>query len=163
MTESPSLTHIDPHGGVHMVDISDKDDTVRTAVAAGRIVVGDEAFVMIRSRNVSKGDVLLTAQIAGILGAKETSRLIPLCHEVSLRGVDVELTLADDAPAIDIRAFAKSVGPTGVEMEALTAVSVAALTIYDMCKSVSKSMHIVDIHLVAKTGGRSGDYRKGDQ
>ncbi len=163
MTESPTLTHIDPHGGVHMVDISDKVDSVRTAVASGRVVVGEEAYALIRDRAVSKGDVLLTAQIAGILGAKQTSRLIPLCHEVSLRGVDVELTLADGDPAIDIRAFAKSVGPTGVEMEALTAVSVAALTIYDMCKSVSKSMRIDDIHLVAKTGGRSGDYRKGDQ
>lgn len=163
MIESPTLTHLDPHGGVHMVDISDKADSVRTAVAAGRVFTGEEAYALIRDGAVSKGDVLLTAQIAGIMGAKQTSRLIPLCHDLSLRGVDVELTLADDEPAIDIRAFAKSVGPTGVEMEALTAVSVAALTIYDMCKSVSKSMRIENIHLLAKTGGRSGDYRKGDQ
>jgi cyclic pyranopterin phosphate synthase len=162
MTDTPTLTHLDPQGGVHMVDISDKADTVRTAVATGRVIVGDDAYELIRERNVAKGDVLLTAQIAGIMGAKHTSRLIPLCHEVSLRGVDLELTLAEDGPAVDIRAFTKSVGPTGVEMEALTAVSVAALTIYDMCKSVSKSIRIDDIHLVAKTGGRSGDYRVSD-
>ena len=161
MIDLPELTHLDPRGGVRMVDVSEKSDSVRTAVASGRVLVGPDAAHLIRENRVKKGDVLLTAQIAGIQGAKQTSRLIPLCHDVSLRGIDVELTLHDDDSAVDIRAFAKSQGPTGVEMEALTAVSVAALTIYDMCKSVSKTIRIDDIHLVAKTGGRSGDYRKG--
>lgn len=161
MIDLPELTHLDPRGGVRMVDVSEKGDTVRTAVASGRVLVGPDAALLIRENRVKKGDVLLTAQIAGIQGAKQTSRLIPLCHDVSLRGIDVELTLNDDESAVDIRAYAKSQGPTGVEMEALTAVSVAALTIYDMCKSVSKTIRIDDIHLVAKTGGRSGDYRKG--
>ncbi len=162
MVDLPELTHLDPRGGVRMVDISEKAETLRTAVATGRVVVGEEAARLIRENRVKKGDVLLTAQIAGIQGAKQTSRLIPLCHDVSLRGVDVELMLDDASTSVEIRAFAKSQGPTGVEMEALTAVSIAALTIYDMCKSVSKSIRIDDIHLVAKTGGRSGDYRKGD-
>lgn len=161
MIDAPELTHLDPRGGVHMVDISEKHDSLRTAVAGGRVRVGADAFELIRENRVRKGDVLLTAQIAGIQGAKQTSHLIPLCHDVSLRGVDVELTLNDEEFSVDIRAFVKSQGPTGVEMEALTAVSIAALTIYDMCKSVSKAIRIDDIHLLAKTGGRSGDYRKG--
>lgn len=143
-----------------MVDISSKDESVRTAVASGRVLLGEEAFEMIRDHRIRKGDVLSTAQLAGIMGAKQTSRLIPLCHDVSLRGVEVELTLEEPTQSVEIRAYAKTVGATGVEMEALTAVSVAALTVYDMCKSVSKGMRIHDIHLVAKTGGQSGDYRK---
>jgi cyclic pyranopterin phosphate synthase len=143
-----------------MVDVSEKNKTVRTAVAAGRVLLGEEAFRLVGESRIRKGDVLGTAQIAGIMGAKETSRLIPLCHDVALRGIDVELTLDEADFAVEIRAFAKSVGPTGVEMEALTAVSVAALTIYDMCKSVSKGIAITDIHLLAKTGGQSGDYRR---
>lgn len=162
MIDAPELTHLDPRGGVHMVDVSEKLESMRTAVATGRVRIGPEAFALVRENKVRKGDVLLTAQIAGIQGAKQTSRLIPLCHDVSLRGVDVELTLNEADHSVEIRAFAKSQGPTGVEMEALTAVSVAGLTIYDMCKSVSKAIIIDDIHLLAKTGGRSGDYRKGD-
>jgi cyclic pyranopterin monophosphate synthase len=143
-----------------MVDISAKSATVRTALAAGRVLLGEEAFVMVKEQRVRKGDVLSTAQLAGIMGAKQTSRLIPLCHDVSLRGIDVELTLDDQTQSVEIKAFAKTTGATGVEMEALTAVSVAALTLYDMCKSISKGMRIHDIHLVAKTGGQSGDYRR---
>lgn len=145
-----------------MVDVSGKSATLRTAVAVGQVVLGREAFERVRDNTVRKGDVLSIAQIAGIMGAKETPRLIPLCHQVQIQGVDVELTLNEDAEAVDIRAFAKSIGPTGVEMEALTAVSVAALTVYDMCKSITKDLVIGDIHLLAKTGGASGDYRRTD-
>ena len=141
-----------------MVDVSDKSNTVRTAVAAGRVLIGADALTRIVENTIQKGDVLTLAQIAGIMGAKQTSKLIPLCHDVSLNGVDVELSLHEGDAAVDIRAFAKSVGPTGVEMEALMAVSIAALTVYDMCKSVSKGIEIMGIRLLAKTGGQSGDY-----
>jgi len=144
-----------------MVDVSEKAETVRTAVAAGRVLLGEEAFHRVAENDIRKGDVLGIAQIAGIMGAKQTSKLIPLCHDVYVKGVDVELTLNEADHAVDIKAFTKTIGPTGVEMEALTAVSIAALTIYDMCKSVSKAIQITGVHLLAKTGGRSGDYRKG--
>jgi len=160
MADVPILSHVSPQGGVQMVDVAEKTNTVRTAVAEGCVYVGEEAFKLIVANNIHKGDVLPTAQIAGIMGAKHTSKLIPLCHDVLLRGVDVELTLREADHAVAIRAYAKSVGPTGVEMEALTAVSVAALTIYDMCKAVTKAIRISDVQLRAKTGGRSGDYRK---
>ncbi|MFT5142714.1 MAG: cyclic pyranopterin phosphate synthase [Rhodothermales bacterium] len=163
MMEDPdvsALTHLDPRGGVHMVDVSAKSNTVRTAVATGRVLLGEEAFVLVKEQRIRKGDVLSTAQLAGIMGAKQTSRLIPLCHDVMLGGIDVELTLEENTQSVEVRAFAKTTGSTGVEMEALTAVSVAALTIYDMCKSVSKGMRIHDIHLITKTGGQSGNYRK---
>ncbi|NNE34891.1 MAG: cyclic pyranopterin monophosphate synthase MoaC [Rhodothermales bacterium] len=162
MSDTPVLTHVDAHGGVQMVDVSDKSTSTRTAVATGAVLIGDEAFKLVQENGIRKGDVLTVAQIAGIQGAKQTSNLIPLCHDVALKGVDLELSLDEERSAIDIRAFAKSVGPTGVEMEALTAVSVAALTIYDMCKSVTKSIEITGIHLVAKTGGQSGDYLRSE-
>jgi cyclic pyranopterin monophosphate synthase len=160
MTDAPSLTHVDPQGGVRMVDVAEKSVTARTAVAAGKVILGEEAFRLVAENKIRKGDVLTTAQIAGILGAKQTSKLIPLCHDVALKGVDVVLSLKEEDFSVDIRALAKTLGPTGVEMEALTAVSVTALTVYDMCKSVSKGIRIMDIHLLAKTGGQSGDYRK---
>ncbi len=160
MEEVPSLTHVNPRGGVQMVDVSTKRDTVRTAVATGRVLLGADAYARVVENKIRKGDVLGTAQIAGIMGAKQTSKLIPLCHDVYVKGVDVEFSLNEDDHAVEIQAYAKTIGPTGVEMEALTAVSVAALTIYDMCKSVSKAIQITDVHLVAKTGGQSGDYRK---
>lgn len=143
-----------------MVDVSSKSNTVRTAVAAGRVKIGAEAFEQIQQETLEKGDVLTVAQIAGITGAKLTSRLIPLCHDVQINGIDVELRLADDEDAVEVRAFTKSIGPTGVEMEALTAVSIAALTVYDMCKSITKKIEITNVHLLAKTGGQSGDYRR---
>ena len=143
-----------------MVDISAKADTVRTAVAIGRVNLGEEAFSRVAENAIQKGDVLAISQFAGIMAAKETSRLIPLCHQVALTGIDVELTLDEDAYSIDVRAYTKSVGSTGVEMEALTAVSISCLTIYDMCKSVTKEIVIQDIQLLAKTGGESGTYRK---
>ena len=159
--ESLTLSHLDEDGRARMVDISAKSATVRTAVARGRVLIGEEAFRLVQENRIRKGDVLNIAQVAGILGAKHTSRLIPLCHDVLLEGVDLDLELNEADFAIDVRAFVKTTGPTGVEMEALTAVSVAALTIYDMCKSVSKDIAITDTHLVAKTGGQSGDYRRG--
>ncbi len=160
MTDSPTLTHVNPKGGVQMVDVGEKPDTVRTALAFGRVLLTEPVFHAIREKDVPKGDVLGVAQIAGIMGAKQTSKLIPLCHDLHLKGVDVELALNEADHSVEIRAYAKSVGKTGVEMESLTAVSIAALTIYDMCKSMSKDLRISDIHLLAKTGGLSGDYRK---
>ena len=159
--EPLTLSHLDEDGRARMVDISAKSATVRTAVARGRVLIGEEAFRLVQENRIRKGDVLSIAQVAGILGAKQTSRLIPLCHDVLLEGVDLDLELNETDFAIDVRAFVKTTGPTGVEMEALTAVSVAALTIYDMCKSVSKNIAITDTHLLAKTGGQSGDYRRG--
>ncbi len=142
-----------------MDEVSEQPDSARTAVAFGRVHLSDEAFRRVRDHNISKGDVLTTAQIAGIMGAKQTDKLIPLCHDVTINGVEVDLTLSDEEQAIDIRAFTKSFGVTGVEMEALTAVSVAALTVYDMCKSVSKDIRIGNVHLRAKTGGQSGNWK----
>jgi len=142
-----------------MDDVSQKSDSARTAVAFGRVHLGEEAFQRVRDHDISKGDVLTTAQIAGIMGAKQTDKLIPLCHDVMINGVEVDLTLSEEEQAIDIRAFTKSFGVTGVEMEALTAVSVAALTVYDMCKSVTKDIRIGDVHLRAKTGGQSGNWK----
>lgn len=142
-----------------MVDVSNQTDSVRTAVAAGRVVLGPEAYTAIREKNVRKGDVLTTAQIAGIQGAKQTSHLIPLCHDVQIDGVEIEFTFDEEAHAVDIRAFTKSIGLTGVEMEALTAVSIAALTIYDMCKSIARDIYVEEVRLLAKTGGQSGNWK----
>jgi cyclic pyranopterin phosphate synthase len=160
MPEMSTLSHVNPEGGVRMVDVSEKSDSVRTAVATGKVLLGAEAFQRVQDDDIQKGDVLTTAQIAGIMGAKQTSQLIPLCHDVQIDGVDVEFSFDEEAKAIEIRAYTKSIGVTGVEMEALTAVSITALTIYDMCKSVSKGIRVTDIHLLAKTGGQSGNYRK---
>lgn len=159
MSDSSTLTHVDPEGGVRMTDVSKKPDSARTAVAVGRVYMGEKAFRRARDKQIDKGDVLTTAQIAGIMGAKQTDKLIPLCHDVTINGVEVDLSFDEEEQAIDIRAFAKSFGVTGVEMEALTAVSIAALTVYDMCKSVSKDIRIGDIHLRAKTGGQSGNWK----
>lgn len=160
MTESPALSHVDDQGHARMVDISHKASTPRTAVAAGRVLVGEEALRLIRENEIRKGDVLTVSNVAGVLGAKQTSRLLPLCHDVVLQNVEIEFELDDEAGAVEVRAIVKTEGPTGVEMEALTAVSVAALTVYDMCKSVTKDISITDVRLLAKTGGRSGDYRR---
>jgi len=143
-----------------MVDVTTKANSLRTAVAAGIVTLGKEAFDLDVENKIAKGDVLTAAQMAGIMAAKQTSNLIPLCHPVALSGVDVRFELNDKSSQVEITAIAKSVGPTGVEMEALTAVSVAALTVYDMCKSVSKRIAISNIRLLAKTGGQSGDYRR---
>ncbi|WP_412060472.1 cyclic pyranopterin monophosphate synthase MoaC [Rubrivirga sp. IMCC45206] len=161
MTDSPALSHVDDQGQARMVDVSHKSSSARTAVAAGRVLVGADALRLIRENEILKGDVLTVASVAGVLGAKQTSRLLPLCHDVVLQNVEIEFELDDDAGAVEVRAITKTEGPTGVEMEALTAVTVAALTVYDMCKSVTKDIEITDVRLLAKSGGRSGDYRRG--
>ena len=159
-TPGSAFTHLDDQGRARMVDVSAKAATPRTAVAAARVHLGEAAFAAVRDQQIRKGDVLTVAQVAGVLGAKQTSRLLPLCHDVVLQNVDIEFVLAEDEAAVDIRAITKTVGPTGVEMEALTAVSVAALTVYDMCKSVSRDLEIGGVRLLAKSGGKSGDYRR---
>lgn len=151
------LTHLDDQGRASMVDVGHKDDTERTAVARGEIVMKPETLALIRDGQVKKGDVLTVAKIAGIQAAKRTSELIPLCHPLALTKVDVELSLDYSLPGVQIQATAKTVGKTGVEMEALTAVSVAALTVYDMAKAAEKTMKIQNIRLVEKYGGKSGD------
>jgi len=153
-----SLTHLDAAGAAHMVDVGGKTDTRRVAVASGRILMSPEALTAIKTGNIKKGDVLGAARIAAIMGAKETSRLIPLCHPLPLTGVDVDFTWLDNG--VEVRVTARCTGRTGVEMEALTATSVALLTIYDMAKAIDKSMTISDIALESKQGGKSGDWSR---
>lgn len=152
------LTHFDGKGDAHMVEVSDKDVTSRTAVAAGHVKMLPETLEMITQGRAKKGDVLGVARLAGIMGAKKTPDLIPLCHPLPVTKVAVELTPDPALPGVQIEATVKTTGQTGVEMEALTAVSVAALTLYDMVKAVEKSMQIGDIRLVMKEGGKSGRY-----
>lgn len=154
------FTHFNENGRAKMVDVSEKADTVRTAVAAGRVLVNAETFGLIKSGGMKKGDVLGTAQIAGIMGAKRTSEVIPMCHPIMLSGVDLKLELREETLSVEITATARCTGATGVEMEALTAVSVAALTVYDMCKAVQRDMEITDIRLLKKTGGKSGVFER---
>jgi cyclic pyranopterin monophosphate synthase len=151
------LSHLDETGRARMVDVGQKSDTERMAIARGEVHMRAETLDLIRQGAVKKGDVLTVAQLAGIMAAKRTSELIPLCHLLPLTHVDVDLTLDDALPGVRITAQARSLGKTGVEMEALTAVSIAALTIYDMAKAVEKTMRIQNIRLVEKHGGRSGD------
>jgi cyclic pyranopterin phosphate synthase len=155
---SDGLTHFDGDGNAVMVDVSAKAETARVAVARGRVVMAPETLALIQARGMKKGDVLGVAQLAGIMGAKRTPDLIPLCHPLALSSVSVELSLDPAASAVHIEATCKLSGRTGVEMEALTAVSVAALTVYDMCKAVDKAMRIENIRLVHKSGGKSGTY-----
>lgn len=152
------LTHINEQGRARMVDVTEKAATARTAVAEGRIRMNRETAELIRTGGMAKGDVLAVAQVAGIMAAKRTPDLIPMCHTLRLTGVDIAFTLEEEA--VHIRATVRCKGETGVEMEALTAVSAAALTIYDMCKAVQKDMEIGEIRLCRKTGGKSGDYEK---
>lgn len=154
----PDFSHFNDYGHAKMVDVSAKNDTVRTAIAAGRVRVNAETFELIKTGGVKKGDVLGTAQIAGIMGAKKTPDIIPMCHPIMLSGVDIEFTMNEELCSVDILATVKCTGATGVEMEALTAVTVACLTVYDMCKAVQKDMQITDIRLLRKTGGKSGDF-----
>lgn len=151
------LSHLDEHGQAHMVDVSAKPDTERTAIARGEIHLRSETLALIRQGLMKKGDVLGVARIAGIQAAKKTAELIPLCHPLPIHQVQIQLDLDEQLPGIRIEARVKTSGKTGVEMEALTAVSVAALTIYDMVKAVERSAHIENIRLVEKHGGRSGD------
>ena len=157
MTE-PRLTHVDEQGAARMVDVSDKAVTARSATATGRVLVSTEVVGLLRGEGVPKGDALAVARLAGIMGAKQTPALIPLCHPLAISGVVVELEVADDA--VEISATVRTTDRTGVEMEALTAVTVAALTVIDMVKAVDKAAVITDVRVEAKSGGRSGDWTR---
>ena len=156
----PSFTHFDAGGNARMVDVSAKGDTVRRATARGGITLSETAYSMVRAGSMKKGDVLGVARLAGIMAAKKVDQLIPLCHPLAITGVDLDFDFADETHTILIEATVGITGKTGVEMEALTAVSVAALTIYDMCKAVDKGMVISDICLMEKSGGKSGDFKR---
>ena len=152
------FTHFNDQGRAKMVDVGEKPVTRRTAVAAGRVLVNDHTFDLIKTGGMKKGDVLTVAQIAGVMGAKRTPDIIPMCHPILMDGINLELSLDETRKSVEIQATVSCDGRTGVEMEALTAVSTAALTVYDMCKAVQKDMVITDVRLVSKTGGVHGDY-----
>ncbi len=152
------LTHLDTHGRARMVDVSAKDDTVREATARALVLMKPDTLELIRTGGVAKGDVLAVAQVAGIMAAKRTPDIIPMCHPLPISGVHLSFSLDEERSAVEVLATVRVVGKTGVEMEALTAVSVAALTIYDMCKAVDKDMTIDGICLLHKVGGKSGEY-----
>ncbi|MDP9839499.1 cyclic pyranopterin phosphate synthase [Neorhizobium huautlense] len=160
MSDKPNLTHIDASGEAHMVDVGDKAETTRIATAEGFVRMLPETLALIREGNAKKGDVIGTARLAGIMAAKKTSDLIPLCHPLMLTKVSVEIEEDAALPGLRVTATAKLSGKTGVEMEALTAVSVACLTIYDMAKAADKGMEIGGIQLLTKSGGKSGDWRR---
>jgi cyclic pyranopterin phosphate synthase len=155
---SGKLTHFDADGQAHMVDVSDKDVTDRTAIATGQVIMTPETLALVTEGTAKKGDVLGVARLAGIMGAKKTADLIPLCHPLPVTKVSLDLEPDADLPGVRITATVKTSGQTGVEMEALTAVSTAALTVYDMLKAAEKGMQIEGIKLLAKTGGKSGSY-----
>ncbi len=152
------FTHFNEQGRAKMVDVGEKDPSCRKAIAGARVLLGKETFDRIRTGGMKKGDVLTVAQIAGIMGAKRTSDLIPMCHPVQIDGIDMNLWLNEERLSVEIEATVSCAGRTGVEMEALTAVSTAALTVYDMCKAVQKDIVISDIRLLKKTGGVHGDF-----
>ena len=154
------FSHFNEQGRARMMDVSEKMETARTAIAAGEVLVNQETFDLIKSGGIAKGDVLGTAQIGGIMGAKHTPDLIPMCHPIMVSGIDIEFNLNEEKLSVEILATAKCTGVTGVEMEAMTAVSVAALTVYDMCKAVQKDMKITNIRLLKKTGGKSGTFER---
>lgn len=159
MENRKDFTHFNEQGRAKMVDVGAKAPTHRVAIAKARVLVNAETFSLIKS-GMKKGDVLMVAQIAGIMGAKRTSELIPMCHPVQVNGIDLALTLNEETHAVEITAAVSCDGRTGVEMEALTAASVAALTVYDMCKAVQRDIVITDVCLQSKTGGIHGDYRR---
>ena len=152
------LTHVDESGAARMVDVSDKDVTARSATASGRVLVSPEVVALLRGEGVPKGDALAVARLAGIMGAKQTPALIPLCHPLAISGVTVDLSVTDES--VDITATVRTTDRTGVEMEALTAVAVAGLTVIDMVKAVDKAAVITDVRVEAKSGGRSGDWKR---
>ncbi len=152
------LTHFNEEGRAKMVDVTEKAITTRTAVATGRVCLNPETFALVKNGQMKKGDVLAVAQVAGIMAAKKNSELIPMCHPIILTGVDISFNMDEEKSVIDIFATVKCKGETGVEMEALTAASVAALTIYDMCKAVQRDILIEHICLLRKSGGKSGDF-----
>ena len=160
MQNMEDFTHFNDQGRARMVDVGAKKPTRRTAMAGVRVLVSRETFDLIRSGGVKKGDVLTVAQIAGIMGAKRTPELIPMCHPVQVDGIDLALALDEERCSVEITATVSCAGRTGVEMEALTAASTAALTVYDMCKAVQRDMMITDLRLLSKTGGVHGDYQR---
>lgn len=152
------LTHLNEEGHAHMVNVGDKEETNRQGIARGKILMKPATLALIQEGNMPKGDVLAVARLAGIMAAKQTAQLIPLCHPLMLTGSEVDFRFNQGESSVEVQAVVSTSGKTGVEMEALTAVSVALLTIYDMCKAVDKEMKIEQIRLVKKTGGKSGDY-----
>jgi cyclic pyranopterin monophosphate synthase len=159
MNDEPNmLTHVNTAGEAHMVDVSSKDVTLRVAEARGTVLMQPATLALVRANATVKGDVLAVARVAAVMAAKRTSDLIPLCHGLPLSSIDVEFTIDEKRSGIDITARAKTTAQTGVEMEALTAVSVAALTVYDMCKAVDRGMRLTDIRLTYKSGGKSGEF-----
>ncbi|MBR1813299.1 MAG: cyclic pyranopterin monophosphate synthase MoaC [Lachnospiraceae bacterium] len=156
------FTHFNEEGRAKMVNVGEKPVTERIAVAAARVLVNRETFELIRTGGMKKGDVLTVAQVAGVMGAKRTPDLIPMCHPVIVNGIDLHLSLDEERSSVEIEATVSCSGQTGVEMEALTAVSTAALTVYDMCKAVQKDMVITDIRLLKKSGGVHGDYKRAE-
>lgn len=158
------FTHFNKNGKARMVDVGGKDETKRVAIARGTIKMNRETLNKVRDGQMKKGDVLAVAQVAGIMGAKKTSDIVPMCHNILINGVDLNFEIDEENSSIDIEAEVRTTGKTGVEMEALSAVSIAALTIYDMCKAIDKEMVIDHIRLVKKTGGKSGEFiRKGEE
>ncbi|MEA1939077.1 MAG: cyclic pyranopterin monophosphate synthase MoaC [Candidatus Caldatribacteriota bacterium] len=153
------LTHFNKEGRARMVDVGEKDDTLRIAIAEGEVIMQSSTLRMVKDREISKGDVLGVAQVAGIMAAKKTSEIIPMCHPLLLTSININFKIDEEKNRIIIQSQVKTIGKTGVEIEPLTAVSVAALTIYDMCKAVEKGMTIKNIHLVEKSGGQSGHYQ----
>lgn len=162
MKNMNDFTHFNEEGRAKMVDVGEKPESRRTAIAAARVLVSPETFALIKSGGMKKGDVLTVAQVAGVMGAKRTPDLIPMCHPVIVDGIDLSLRLDEEKYSVEIEATVSCDGRTGVEMEALTAVSTAALTVYDMCKAVQKDMVISDIRLLRKTGGVHGDFERKD-
>jgi len=156
--EAKELSHFNEEGRSRMVDVGDKEDTARIAIAEGEIVMRPETLRLINEEKISKGDVLAVAQVAGIMAAKQTSQIIPMCHPLMLTSVDLNFKINEEAHKIIIKSKVKTIGRTGVEMEALTAVAIAGLTIYDMCKAVDRGMTIKAIRLIEKAGGKSGHY-----
>lgn len=157
-----NLTHLNESGRAKMVDVSNKDKTQRFAKASAKVLLNEETYRLLVNQGIKKGDVLAVSQVAGIMGAKKTPDIIPMCHPISITGADIDFVLDDEKYEIVIIATTKVLGETGVEMEALTAVATAALTIYDMCKAVQRDIVITDIKLLEKTGGKSGDYKRED-
>ena len=160
MKNMDDFTHFNEQGRAKMVDVGEKGVTERKATAAARVLVSRETFELIRTGGMKKGDVLTVAQIAGVMGAKKTPQIIPMCHPVMVNGIDLDLSLDEERCSVEIKATVSCSGKTGVEMEALTAASVAALTVYDMCKAVQKDMVITDVRLLEKSGGVHGDFHR---
>ena len=156
------FTHFNDEGRAKMVDVGEKPVTVRTAVAAARVLVNEETFRLIKTGGMKKGDVLTVAQVAGVMGAKRTPELIPMCHPILIDGINLSLHLDEQRRSVEIEATVSCAGRTGVEMEALTAASTAALTVYDMCKAVQNDMVITDLRLIRKSGGVHGDYERSE-